>query len=57
MANMQLSKFFSIMSRLENNVLANSQCRLKKAWEKYIEYACPIYMKAVAALMGHWGLN
>lgn len=54
---MQLSKFFNIMSRLENSVLANSQCRFKKAGEKYIEYACLIYIKAVVALMDYWGLS
>lgn len=42
-ANMQLSKFFSIMSRLENRGewAGSFSVQIKKAWEKFPEYALP----------------
>jgi len=50
---MQLSKFFSVVSRLENRGERDGSfsVQIKKAWEKYAEYACPLYPGMLVAPM------
>lgn len=59
MAIMQLRKFFSIMSRLEDRRewAGSFSVQIKKACEKYPEYACPLYPRAVVALWATEGLS